>query len=281
MSASGAGYGKPPKSSQFKKGQSGNPDGRPKQVVLPIGNQSAAALTLREAKRVIPVRDGDGVHQMTQIEAILRAQYVSASKGNAYSQKHILERYERAEREQRLARHANNERWHHYVLKGRQAYKLAEKNGEEPPELLPHPDDVEIDPDRGVIFHGPYDPESLEQTQTHCALRDVLLLQDAFDVREGLGDRDYAPTTTALYCALELNRSLAARFRLADQTIAMRLMLYASIPKRELARTLRAAWRPLGYDRPAHRFLPPLESFIEGYSELLHHFYELAGDAST
>lgn len=267
--ASGVGYRKPPISSQFKKGQSGNPKGRPRLATAQGESRSAATLTLREAERVISVRDGDGVRQMTQIEAILRSQYVSASKGSAYAQRHIIERYERAETERRAAREADNERWRRYIANGHRQLASAQKEGKSLPLLLPHPDDVDIDPVYGVIFRGPFDTESLEQTHEKCALRDVLLLQDAFEKREGVhGDGP----STALFCALELNRGLAARFQLPELEICMRLMKFEVVPKRELRRSLRDAWRNfLGRDIP-DEFLPPLDQFL-GYLREVHAAY--------
>ena len=72
----------------------------------------------------------------------------------AYAQKNIIERYERADRERHVALEANNELWRGYVREQRKEIGLAAKNGTKPPLFLPHPDDVVIDPDRGVIFRG-------------------------------------------------------------------------------------------------------------------------------
>lgn len=52
----GTGYKRPPHHTRFKKGQSGNPKGRPK-VDKASGFGSAFALTLREAERLISVRE--------------------------------------------------------------------------------------------------------------------------------------------------------------------------------------------------------------------------------
>ena len=265
--ASGVGYGKPPNSSQFKKGQSGNPKGRPRLATAPAEDRSAASLTLCEAERVIFVRDG--VRQMTQIEAILRSQYVSASKGSAYAQKHIIERYERAEIERSAVREAENQVWRKYIANGHRQLTLAAKEGTPPPLLLPHPDDVEIDPVRGVIFRGPCDTESLEQTYEQCALRDALLLQDAFEKRDGA---DVDGPSTALFCALELNRCLAARFQLPEVEICIRMTKLEGIPKRELRRSLRAAWRSLLGRDVTSSFLPPLDQFL-GYLRAIHEGY--------
>lgn len=49
------GYGKPPKRSQFKKGQSGNPEGRPKEtknLKTDLADELGETVTVRDGERV-------------------------------------------------------------------------------------------------------------------------------------------------------------------------------------------------------------------------------------
>lgn len=86
----GVGYQRPPEHTRFKKGQSGNPNGRPKKDKSTMaGERSANALALREAEREIPVRQGGENCLMKTIDAIYRARSAAALKGNAYP--HTLE----------------------------------------------------------------------------------------------------------------------------------------------------------------------------------------------
>ena len=75
------GYGKPPKASQFKPGQSGNRRGRPK------GRSStpkSIATTLEDMlNKQVLVRDGNGTRKVTMLEAILHGIGVRAFKGDA------------------------------------------------------------------------------------------------------------------------------------------------------------------------------------------------------
>lgn len=71
------GYGRPPKHTQFKKGQSGNFRNRQKK------NQSFAALIDKAFARRIPVRDGAERKHITILEAVTRQLVDSAARGDA------------------------------------------------------------------------------------------------------------------------------------------------------------------------------------------------------
>ena len=75
------GYGKPPKASQFKPGQSGNRRGRPKGR---SGTSKSVATTLEDMlNKQVLVRDGNGTRKVTMLEAILHGIGVRAFKGDA------------------------------------------------------------------------------------------------------------------------------------------------------------------------------------------------------
>jgi len=79
------GYRKPPRHSQFQKGQSGNPGGRPRRPARRLEE-----LALYEAYRTTIVMEDGHAMPMPAIQAVLRRQIESAASGNIRAQRDIL-----------------------------------------------------------------------------------------------------------------------------------------------------------------------------------------------
>lgn len=60
------GYKRPPKHTRFKKGRSGNPNGRPK------GARSVESVLAEELRRRVAVREGGRTRQVTKLELFVR-----------------------------------------------------------------------------------------------------------------------------------------------------------------------------------------------------------------
>jgi Family of unknown function (DUF5681) len=76
-----SGYGKPPKNGQFKKGQSGNPKGRPKKSSEPV---SRAYLFRKVANEMVAIKAGTRNEIMTRWEALVRqVQNLALSKDSS------------------------------------------------------------------------------------------------------------------------------------------------------------------------------------------------------
>ncbi|RYH06263.1 DUF5681 domain-containing protein [Tropicimonas sp. IMCC6043] len=70
------GYGRPPKATQFKKGQSGNPKGRPK------GAKGFNASLQRELETKVTVREGNREIKISKAEAAAKRLVATALKGD-------------------------------------------------------------------------------------------------------------------------------------------------------------------------------------------------------
>lgn len=80
------GYGRPPKHSQFKKGRSGNPKGRPK------GTRNLKTDVMEELSGKIAINDGAKRKKVSKQQALIKVQLAKGLKGDQRSTE-ILLRY--------------------------------------------------------------------------------------------------------------------------------------------------------------------------------------------
>ena len=85
------GYGKPPKSGQFAKGNSGNPKGRPK------GSKNLACIVLRESRQLVRVNGPHGTRTVTKLEAIVMQLGNKAAQGELRATREFLPLVQRSE----------------------------------------------------------------------------------------------------------------------------------------------------------------------------------------
>lgn len=266
----GVGYKRPPKETRFKKGQSGNPKGRPKTVDMD-SDRSANSIALKEGERPISVREGTEIRDMPTINAVVRKQAGTALSGNAYAQKHVIERYDRAERERRQRIAKEVEIYTHYVETRRAEIAEAKAKGLSIPGPLPHPDDVIIDPEKGVTFVGPFTEEGRTLLEDNRQYRDALIMQHILDQRlaGNIGSTDLLDQPgSALAFAQVMNRSLPERYRLSDMVFAIHMDRYATWSKRKLLKEVHRAWRALGVRVPRGRTFPPLRLAMQRIDEM-------------
>ncbi len=77
------GYKKPPKASQFKKGKSGNPSGRPKGALnkLPKDELRLQDLFIKEVYRDVTIKEGSKRIKLPVMQAVLRSIMLNAAQG--------------------------------------------------------------------------------------------------------------------------------------------------------------------------------------------------------
>jgi hypothetical protein len=89
------GYCRPPRHTRFKKGQSGNPKGRPKGITV----ERAKSLALKEAYRMVRIKEGESTIKVPAIQAIIRQQLALAAKGSGPAQRAVIEMVQSIERD--------------------------------------------------------------------------------------------------------------------------------------------------------------------------------------
>ena len=265
------GYGKPPKHTQFAKGKSGNPRGRPrKREKRPIRFSDAMSERFleEEAYRTVTLRENGQPIELPVVQAVMRSLVTEAIKGKRLHQKYALEMIMEIEE---LNYHAKLDRYIRLQELKRDGEELIERHRRKnlpPPELLPHPDDIVLNPVAGDAYvSGPETKEDLKFYEQSVQMRNYFALcsvhakscgKTQFFSHEGKSECTY------LVLAQFLDRLLPARFRWMELEFINLMMEYRSMMKRARVRLLASEFARLQADRvPPRGITPEVADIIE------------------
>lgn len=106
------------------------------------------------------IQDKNGPVSMPVARAAMRSLTLKAAKGQIGAQKLLLISLSLVESEEKRERLEAFDHAAAYQNRMRAEILAHQKRREDPPEMLPHPDDIELDLETGeVMFHGPVSPE--------------------------------------------------------------------------------------------------------------------------
>lgn len=216
------GYGKPPKSGQFRKGKSGNPNGRPRKkrsaTEWPAARHPTREALRAEAARRITVTDAAGRHDVSVREAIARSLALRAMQGGPLATRLWLEFHKVEDERLHQERSKSFEFWQGYKERHQKEIAAARAAGKPEPQPLPHPDDIKCDWETlRVRFVGPMDEEGLAATKWMLDYRNLCFAMSQYTGEDVLG-----PATSGeevqigVYFALFLiaSRNLPPRMKL-------------------------------------------------------------------
>jgi hypothetical protein len=306
------GYGQPPRSTRFKKGQSGNLKGRPPKKSANRKPTSIfsqiAALATAIVRRPIKVREGGKEREIDSVEGILLQLQRKGLTGDVPASRLLLEyveRHEMAEQE-RLAEQAAKEagertlvrkHWEEKLRESAQTLDRAERLGLPVPVVYPHPDDIVFDADDRMHIKGPICVESAAYCAELAARQEFWLAHIAYDhwLRKRWQAAHPACASNRWMLVSELSlwtdrALLPERMQLSEGDIISRIAADRAVAGREQYRRLRVAGRERGLPVPPREMKVPmavprevvelgierkmsLDAILAGFSECLIEFY--------
>lgn len=183
------GYARPPKATQFRKGQSGNPRGRPRKSDAAKAPSEHWGISLHAPDIIFyePVKATINGKQRSipAIEAVHRRRINDAIRGgNRLLTREVIARADAHEQEELRRTIEQFLRLKEAKEKGAGLIAQAKARGLPEPELLPHPDDILIDDERiTVTVDGPETRAERAGSDFIVAIRDHIVVRYVYQKR--------------------------------------------------------------------------------------------------
>lgn len=251
------GYKRPPRKNQFKKGQSGNPKGRPRKSKprgLKLSDAPSDHIFEEEVYRPVTLRENGVPIELPALQAVRRSQVMSAIKGNRFAQKEVIEHAEKIEQEKfqiKINRYVELKK-----CKARGENTLTENGrmGALDTVLLPHPDDIVLDRATAEAYvDGPENQDDLRACEYSMEVRDHLFLCSAYtNIKRKRSKEKIKEGSICRFMLMAhlLDHTLPQRFRCDDLEVIHEMMKFSCLHKKEMKQKIASEWKHLEATRP-------------------------------
>lgn len=196
-----------PNGRQWRKGQSGNPKGRPKKKVEP-SSLEMNEMILTEGLKPITVTEGGKPVTLPAVAAVFRANLVAAMKGNSHAQRSFLNLVANAQAHEQKRKADAIEAGLRLKIQLDFMIKEAVARGQSELDLPTHPSDIEINFETGEVkCFVAFTDEQCRLRSRFVSLRDYLLTRIERSLAAAAEDGD----DELLRLGREMNQRLISR----------------------------------------------------------------------
>jgi Family of unknown function (DUF5681) len=253
----GVGYSSPPREHQFKKGQSGNPKGRPRKNVNSneIGtvlSGSNAAIISRVFHEPVTILRNGRRHKVPKAEFIQRTIEKQAANGSVNAAKRLHDQAYAEDAAAAASQKDVKEFWLSYIAERATALNVASQNKLEPSRYWIDPEDIVFVPDGFVRIKGAESAKDVADFEALERFRNLLIVEIVHLARIGSVSAIEDTVAFPLLARIEFHLSQAANRRgqaLWDELQDVDMML-----RRNFLARRRLIWQALGIQNPLRQF---------------------------
>ncbi len=225
----------------------------------------AFAMEIRSVKR-----DGKKV-DLTNFEIMEQKLFESGIAGNAYAQREYLRRADKVAAKKSKEIAAECARWTDFKEVQQRRLAQAKANGAPQARILPHPDDIIIDYERGVRFLGPVDEEEWQEFDGMVKVRHAMFVQQAMeDAVDGVPLRARPSMGAAMTAAILFDRMMPPSLQMSMSDRMFLAFDLRQLPARDVLRRCRAAWKAAGCDAPRGGRFGSKDRFVDMVDAIQH-----------
>jgi hypothetical protein len=231
---------------------------------------------LKEAAREITISSNGRSDTVRMDEVVTRKMMQMAANGGQHSISNAIYQINMAQRLRQKKADEDVAFGHQFKTHQQHLLDAARKCDQDLDTVLPHPDDIVVEEGLGYTLIGPIDETELRRVKRDCDRRDAAILQAALEKRlgpltPGIGQElsNHPADASALLVAQVLNNALPKRFQKTDLQIALDLMQYKGVTKRELLKRSHQQWAALGKPKPRGSRFPSVETVISTLQRVL------------
>ncbi len=253
MAIHGSGYGRPPQHSRFRKGQSGNPKGRPRKAggqpsPAALAEGSHAAITSRVLNEPVVVMRNGRKRKIAKAEAVQRNMEKLAFAGG-YNASRNLQHALKDDEERHAHEIAKDHAWWDNYL-GRRAADLGATSarGLPPSQFWIEPEDIIFWPNRFVEVRGPRNRQEVKDFELLASLLRIRMVE--WSGRLFLGRQDREHEELEVYAIHLLARTFPKRLARDCQAFWESLSAVPVLWTREYELKRLEAWQSVGLKPP-------------------------------